>query len=162
MKPNDFAAKLAERGFITFAPHNLYRGEDRYRWLDRIVKVVVAVLTLSTVAATALVLTDVFLKQYKAIEAMPDGPEKDRALAKFIQVALLSGGLMTLSLKGGIADVRGGKNATIHLDADGTPTLKGADAEGDDVMQRSGGVYAGLAGHTALVSSRESHVKFIS
>ncbi len=32
---NDFAAKLAERGFVTFAPHNLYRGEDRYRWLDR-------------------------------------------------------------------------------------------------------------------------------
>ena len=32
---NDFAAKLAERGFITFAAHNLYRGEDRYRWLDR-------------------------------------------------------------------------------------------------------------------------------
>ncbi|MEZ6136371.1 MAG: dienelactone hydrolase family protein [Pirellulaceae bacterium] len=32
---NDFAAKLAERGFITFAPHNLYRGEDEYRWLDR-------------------------------------------------------------------------------------------------------------------------------
>ncbi len=32
---NHFAAALAERGFITFAPHNLYRGEDRYRWLDR-------------------------------------------------------------------------------------------------------------------------------
>lgn len=32
---NDFAARLAERGFITFAPYNLYRGEDRYRWLDR-------------------------------------------------------------------------------------------------------------------------------
>ncbi len=32
---NDFAARLAERGFITFAPHNLYRFEDRYRWLDR-------------------------------------------------------------------------------------------------------------------------------
>ena len=32
---NDYAAKLAERGFITFAPHNLYRGEDKYRWLDR-------------------------------------------------------------------------------------------------------------------------------
>lgn len=32
---NQFAARLAERGFITFAPHNLYRGEDRYRWLDR-------------------------------------------------------------------------------------------------------------------------------
>ncbi len=32
---NDYAARLAERGFITFAPHNLYRGEDRYRWLDR-------------------------------------------------------------------------------------------------------------------------------
>ncbi len=29
------AAVLAEHGFITFAPHNLYRGEDRYRWLDR-------------------------------------------------------------------------------------------------------------------------------
>ncbi|MEO8269273.1 MAG: prenyltransferase/squalene oxidase repeat-containing protein [Aureliella sp.] len=32
---NDYAAKLAERGFITLAPHNLYRGEDKYRWLDR-------------------------------------------------------------------------------------------------------------------------------
>lgn len=32
---NNFAARLAERGFITFAPHNLYRGEDEYRWLDR-------------------------------------------------------------------------------------------------------------------------------
>ena len=32
---NNFAAALAERGFITFAPHNLYRGEDRYRWLTR-------------------------------------------------------------------------------------------------------------------------------
>jgi dienelactone hydrolase len=32
---HDFAAKLAERGFVTFAPHNLYRGEDRYRMLNR-------------------------------------------------------------------------------------------------------------------------------
>ena len=32
---NNFASALAARGFITFAPHNLYRGEDRYRWLDR-------------------------------------------------------------------------------------------------------------------------------
>jgi dienelactone hydrolase len=32
---NNFAAKLTERGFITFAPHNLYRYEDQYRWLDR-------------------------------------------------------------------------------------------------------------------------------
>lgn len=32
---NDFAARLAERGYIAFAPHNLYRHEDRYRWLDR-------------------------------------------------------------------------------------------------------------------------------
>lgn len=31
----NFAARLAERGFVVFAPHNLYRGEDRYRWLDR-------------------------------------------------------------------------------------------------------------------------------
>ena len=29
------AVKLAEQGFITFAPHNLYRGEDKYRWLSR-------------------------------------------------------------------------------------------------------------------------------
>jgi dienelactone hydrolase len=32
---NDFGAALAERGFVVFAPHNLYRGEERYRWLDR-------------------------------------------------------------------------------------------------------------------------------
>ncbi len=32
---HDFAARLAERGFVTFAPHNLYRGEDRYRMLNR-------------------------------------------------------------------------------------------------------------------------------
>jgi len=32
---NRFAARLADRGFVVFAPHNLYRGEDRYRWLSR-------------------------------------------------------------------------------------------------------------------------------
>jgi dienelactone hydrolase len=32
---HNFAARLAERGFVVFAPHNLYRGEDRYRWLSR-------------------------------------------------------------------------------------------------------------------------------
>jgi len=32
---HQFAAKLADRGFVVFAPHNLYRGEDRYRWLSR-------------------------------------------------------------------------------------------------------------------------------
>ena len=32
---NNFSAALAERGFITFAPFNLYRGEDRYRYLSR-------------------------------------------------------------------------------------------------------------------------------
>jgi len=32
---NQVAGRLAEQGFITFAPHNLYRGEDRYRWLSR-------------------------------------------------------------------------------------------------------------------------------
>jgi dienelactone hydrolase len=32
---NDFGGALADRGFIVFAPHNLYRGEDRYRWLSR-------------------------------------------------------------------------------------------------------------------------------
>ncbi len=32
---HDFAARLADRGFITFAPHNLYRGEDLYRMLNR-------------------------------------------------------------------------------------------------------------------------------
>jgi hypothetical protein len=29
------AAKLADRGYIVFVPHNMYRGEDRYRWLSR-------------------------------------------------------------------------------------------------------------------------------
>jgi dienelactone hydrolase len=32
---HNVAARLAERGFVTFAPHNLYRGEDRYRMLNR-------------------------------------------------------------------------------------------------------------------------------
>jgi hypothetical protein len=32
---NDTGAGLADRGFVVFSPHNLYRGEDRYRWLDR-------------------------------------------------------------------------------------------------------------------------------
>ena len=30
-----FAAKLADRGFITFAPHNPYRGQDQFRVLQR-------------------------------------------------------------------------------------------------------------------------------
>jgi len=32
---HQFAVRLAERGFVTFVPHSLYRGEDRYRWLSR-------------------------------------------------------------------------------------------------------------------------------
>jgi len=32
---HDFAAKLAERGFITFAPQNLYLFKDRFRTLQR-------------------------------------------------------------------------------------------------------------------------------
>ena len=32
---HDFAAKLCERGFITFAPQNLYIGGDRFRTLQR-------------------------------------------------------------------------------------------------------------------------------
>jgi hypothetical protein len=32
---HDFAAKLAEQGFITLAPHNLYNKEDFYRTLAR-------------------------------------------------------------------------------------------------------------------------------
>jgi dienelactone hydrolase len=32
---NDVAAKLADQGFIVYAPYNPYRGEDLYRWLDR-------------------------------------------------------------------------------------------------------------------------------
>lgn len=30
-----FAARLAERGYVTFAPHNPYRGEDEFRVLQR-------------------------------------------------------------------------------------------------------------------------------
>jgi dienelactone hydrolase len=32
---NDVAAKLADQGFIVYAPQNPYRGEDRYRFLSR-------------------------------------------------------------------------------------------------------------------------------
>lgn len=32
---NDVAAKLADQGFIVYAPQNPYRGEDRYRFLNR-------------------------------------------------------------------------------------------------------------------------------
>ena len=32
---NDAAAKLADQGFVVYAPYNPYRGEDKYRWLDR-------------------------------------------------------------------------------------------------------------------------------
>lgn len=32
---NNTAAKLADRGFIVYAPYNPYRGEDKYRWLVR-------------------------------------------------------------------------------------------------------------------------------
>ncbi len=32
---HDFASRLAERGFITFAPQNLYIGHDRFRTLQR-------------------------------------------------------------------------------------------------------------------------------
>jgi dienelactone hydrolase len=30
-----FAAELVEQGFVTFAPYNLYRGSDRFRFLQR-------------------------------------------------------------------------------------------------------------------------------
>ena len=32
---HNFAARLAERGFVVFAPHNFYRNTDRFRWLDK-------------------------------------------------------------------------------------------------------------------------------
>lgn len=32
---NQTALKLADRGFIVYAPYNPYRGEDKYRWLVR-------------------------------------------------------------------------------------------------------------------------------
>jgi len=31
----NMAALLADQGFVVFVPYGLYRGEDRYRWLDR-------------------------------------------------------------------------------------------------------------------------------
>lgn len=36
----NLAPSLAEQGFVTFSPHNLYRDESRYRWLDRKAKTV--------------------------------------------------------------------------------------------------------------------------
>ena len=32
---NNIGTKLADQGFIVYCPYVLYRGEDRYRWLDR-------------------------------------------------------------------------------------------------------------------------------
>lgn len=32
---NDIGAKLADQGFIVYAPYGIFSGEDRYRWLDR-------------------------------------------------------------------------------------------------------------------------------
>ena len=32
---NGYAARLADRGFVVFAPHNPYRGEDKFRQLQR-------------------------------------------------------------------------------------------------------------------------------
>lgn len=32
---NDIGAKLADQGFIVYAPYGIFNGEDRYRWLDR-------------------------------------------------------------------------------------------------------------------------------
>jgi dienelactone hydrolase len=32
---NNTAAKLADEGFVVYAPYNPYRGEDKYRWLAR-------------------------------------------------------------------------------------------------------------------------------
>ncbi len=32
---NDMAAKLADQGFVVFAPYGLFNGEDQYRFLDR-------------------------------------------------------------------------------------------------------------------------------
>lgn len=31
----DMASKLADQGFVVYAPYGLFSGEDRYRWLDR-------------------------------------------------------------------------------------------------------------------------------
>ena len=31
----NYAARLAENGFVVFAPHNFYRDTDRFRWLDK-------------------------------------------------------------------------------------------------------------------------------
>lgn len=31
----DMAAKLADQGFIVYAPYGIFNGEDRYRWLSR-------------------------------------------------------------------------------------------------------------------------------
>ena len=32
---HNYAARLSERGFVVFAPHNFYRDTDRFRWLDK-------------------------------------------------------------------------------------------------------------------------------
>ncbi len=63
---NDFAAKLADRGFIVFSPHNLYRGEDRYRWLDRKANLIGCSLFTFIVASHEQILT--FLKHQPNVD----------------------------------------------------------------------------------------------
>jgi hypothetical protein len=46
----NFAARLAEQGFIVFAPHNNYHGGDRFRWLNRKANTVKATIFSFTIA----------------------------------------------------------------------------------------------------------------
>lgn len=64
---NDFAAELADRGFIVFSPHNLYRGEDRYRWLDRKANLIGCSLFSFIVASHEQILT--FLKNQPNVDS---------------------------------------------------------------------------------------------
>jgi cephalosporin-C deacetylase-like acetyl esterase len=45
-----FAAKLAERGFVTFAPHHYYRGGDRFRQAQRLANPIKKTLFALTIA----------------------------------------------------------------------------------------------------------------
>lgn len=80
------------------------------------------------------VATKDFVKQYQMIQGQAHLTEADRerALSRLILTGLLTGALMTLSLRGNVADLRAG--VPLHIDADPDGTLRILDPETPDAI----------------------------
>ncbi|MET0649825.1 MAG: DUF4157 domain-containing protein [Pyrinomonadaceae bacterium] len=80
------------------------------------------------------VATKDFVKQYQMIQGQAHLTEADRerALSRLVLTGLLTGALMTLSLRGNIADLRAG--VPLHIDADVDGTLRVRDPETPDAI----------------------------